>query len=143
MGGPVAWNLLRATQFHPYVAGMLAAAARWRVVPTGPARLQPIAPTIVAGRLADAVHAGPGGRLPDIGGPEVLTLTELARTWAPTRPDGTTGSAVTFTTTRAYEGPCGSASPLIPRHHRPQLPTVRRNHMTSAEQAHTAAAPAV
>jgi uncharacterized protein YbjT (DUF2867 family) len=81
MQGPVAWSLLRSTQFHSYVAGLLAAAARWRLMPTGRARLQPIAAEIVAGRLADAVHGEPAGRLPDIAGPEVLTLSELARLW--------------------------------------------------------------
>jgi uncharacterized protein YbjT (DUF2867 family) len=79
--GPVAWSLLRATQFHPLLAGTFAAAARWRLVPTGRALLQPIDPAVVAERLVAAVHAGPAGRLPDLAGPEVHTLTELANAW--------------------------------------------------------------
>jgi uncharacterized protein YbjT (DUF2867 family) len=81
MGGPVSWSLLRATQFHGYVAGMLAGAAKWRVSPRGQARVQPIDAGVVASRLVAAIEAGPAGRLPDIGGPEQLTLTQLARRW--------------------------------------------------------------
>ncbi len=78
-------SLLRATQFHTLVAWFFAQTARWRIVPTGNARLQPIDPLVVARRLADAAHADPAGRLPDIAGPEVRTLTELARTWRAAR----------------------------------------------------------
>src|SRR5215469_16636961 len=31
--GPVPWSLVRATQFHEYVATMLDAGARWRILP--------------------------------------------------------------------------------------------------------------
>ena len=79
--GPVGWSLLRATQFHTLLAGTFAAAARWRIVPTGRALLQPIDPALVAERLVATVHAGPAGRLPDLAGPEVRTLSELAEVW--------------------------------------------------------------
>jgi uncharacterized protein YbjT (DUF2867 family) len=84
--GPVPWTVLRATQFHPLVAHELAAAARFRVRPTGSIALQPIDVSVVARRLADAVHAAPAGRLPDLAGPEVRTLGELSRIWQ--RADG-------------------------------------------------------
>jgi uncharacterized protein YbjT (DUF2867 family) len=79
--GSVPWSLMRATQFHTLLDWAFAGAARFGVVPTGRARVQPIDPAIVASRLADAVHADPGGRLPDIAGPEAQTLGELARAW--------------------------------------------------------------
>jgi uncharacterized protein YbjT (DUF2867 family) len=79
--GPLAWSLLRATQFHTLLDWAFAGAARFGVVPTGSARVQPIDPAVVAERLADAVHAEPAGRLPDVAGPEVLALSELARSW--------------------------------------------------------------
>lgn len=79
--GPVPWSVLRATQFHTLLAGVFAMAARGRLLPTGRIRLQPIDPAVVAHRIAEAVHAGPSGHLPDIAGPEVRTLTELARAW--------------------------------------------------------------
>jgi uncharacterized protein YbjT (DUF2867 family) len=79
--GPAPWSLLRATQFHSLLDWAFGSAARFRILPTGSARLQPIDPVVVAQRLADATHADPSGRLPDVAGPEVLTLTELARIW--------------------------------------------------------------
>ena len=44
-------------------------------------KFQPIATSEVAGRLREIATAGPGGRLPDIGGPQVHTFGELAHTW--------------------------------------------------------------
>jgi uncharacterized protein YbjT (DUF2867 family) len=79
--GEAPWSLLRATQFHTLVAWFFSQAARWRILPTGKARLQPIDPTVVARHLADATHADPAGRLPDAAGPEIHTLAELAGTW--------------------------------------------------------------
>lgn len=79
--GPVAWSLLRATQFHQLIAWAFSAAGRARLRPTGRALIQPIDPAVVATRLVGAVEAGPGGRLPDVGGPRVQTLAELAADW--------------------------------------------------------------
>jgi len=79
--GRVPWSLLRATQFHDLLAWAFGAAARWRLLPTGSARLQPVGARVVAARLADAAGAEPSGRLPDVAGPQVHTLSELARTW--------------------------------------------------------------
>ncbi len=84
--GEVPWSLLRATQFHSLLAWALGQAGKARLMPTGSARLQPVEPGVVAARLAAIAHAEPAGRLEDIAGPEVLTLTELARTWR--RADG-------------------------------------------------------
>jgi len=78
---PVPWSLLRASQFHTLVAYLFQASERYRIAPTGKALIQPIDPAIVAKRLAEAVHDGPGGRLPDIAGPKVETLTDLAHAW--------------------------------------------------------------
>jgi uncharacterized protein YbjT (DUF2867 family) len=83
--GDVPWTLLRATQFHQLVDSTFAAAARFGVRPTGTAKVQPIDPTPVAARLAEAALAAPAARLPDIGGPRVQTLTELSGTWAAAR----------------------------------------------------------
>jgi uncharacterized protein YbjT (DUF2867 family) len=79
--GSVPWSLLRATQFHQLLDRAFAGAARFGVVPTGRVLVQPVDPAIVASRLADAVHAEPGRRLPDVAGPEVWTLGDLARAW--------------------------------------------------------------
>jgi uncharacterized protein YbjT (DUF2867 family) len=39
----------------------------------------------VAHRLLRCVDAGPGGRLPDFGGPEAMTLWDAAREWRAVR----------------------------------------------------------
>jgi uncharacterized protein YbjT (DUF2867 family) len=79
--GRLPWSLLRATQFHDLLDWAFGAAARRRLLPTGSARLQPVDVRVVAARVAEAAQAEPGGRLPDIAGPEVRTLSELARAW--------------------------------------------------------------
>ncbi|MFL5816609.1 MAG: SDR family oxidoreductase [Conexibacter sp.] len=80
-GGIVPWSLLRATQFHTLLAGVFAGTARRRLLPTGRMLLQPIDTPVVARRLADVVHAGPAGRVPDLAGPQVETLAQLAGSW--------------------------------------------------------------
>ena len=83
--GRVPWSLLRATQFHNLLDWAFGAAARWRLLPTGRARLQPVDVRVVAARLAEAAHSEPAGRLPDLAGPEVRTLSELAHAWRAAR----------------------------------------------------------
>ena len=79
--GRVPWSLLRASQFHNLLDWAFGAAARRRLLPTGSARLQPVDVRVVAARLAEAAHSEPAGRLPDLAGPEVRTLSELAHAW--------------------------------------------------------------
>ena len=73
------WTILRATQFHDLLDRILG----FRVVPV-PRRtpFQPVDGAEVADVLADLVDAGPSGRAPDVGGPQVLTITELNDTRA-------------------------------------------------------------
>lgn len=80
--GPVPWSLLRATQFHPLLDGLFATSARFGISPRARVPVQPIDPRVVAVRMAAAVHAGPGGRLPDLAGPRIERADELAATWA-------------------------------------------------------------
>ncbi len=72
----------RATQFHPFLAQMLWQLARTRVMalPRG-FRFQPVAPADLASRLVAHVEGGPCGRADDFGGPQVLDLRYLARSW--------------------------------------------------------------
>jgi uncharacterized protein YbjT (DUF2867 family) len=76
------WTTLRATQFHEFTADLLERLTRLPIVlaPQG-WRFQPVDVNEVADRLVAAVDAGPAGRLPDLGGPEVLTVAELARAY--------------------------------------------------------------
>jgi uncharacterized protein YbjT (DUF2867 family) len=74
------WTVLRATQFHDLVAVMLRglAAPPVMVVPAG-FSFQPIDVRDVGVQLAALALAGPAGRVPDMAGPEVLPMTDLAR----------------------------------------------------------------
>lgn len=54
---------------------------RLPVVPVPNIPLQPMEVGVVASELADLVDAGPSGRAPDLGGPEVQHLPDLVRSW--------------------------------------------------------------
>ena len=79
----IPWSILRATQFHYLIDLFFQAATKPPLVSLLPTdlRCQSIADSEVASRLCELVVAGPRGRLPDLGGPEVLTAGEMARTW--------------------------------------------------------------
>jgi uncharacterized protein YbjT (DUF2867 family) len=76
------WTILRATQFHDLALGMVRALARPPVMllPRGVV-LQPVSAAEVGDRLADLAIADPAGRVPDLGGPEVLGVQDLARAY--------------------------------------------------------------
>lgn len=80
-------SILRATQFHSFVETMLAGAARAPLILPLPTafRFQSVDTAEAARRLVRAVEEGPRGRLPDFGGPEVLTLGEMAAAWKAAR----------------------------------------------------------
>lgn len=76
------FTIQRATQFPSLIRSMLAAQSRLPVLLCLRGfRFQPVDPAEVADRLVQHVLTGPVGRAPDMGGPEVLTFEELARTW--------------------------------------------------------------
>jgi uncharacterized protein YbjT (DUF2867 family) len=78
--GPVPWSIVRATQFHELAATALAAAARFRVIPAPGMKLQTIAAADVALAVADVAEGEARGRV-QAGGPEIMTVADLARTW--------------------------------------------------------------
>jgi uncharacterized protein YbjT (DUF2867 family) len=84
--GPVPASVLRATQF-PELVVRLAQTVTLGPVAVAPRglRFAPVDVRDVADRLVRAVVDGPGGRLPDLGGPDVVTLAEVAATWARVR----------------------------------------------------------
>ncbi len=77
--GEVPFSILRATQFHTFIDGLLSAAARFPLVM--PLQVQSVAPSEVAARLVRALGEGPAGRLLEFGGPEVMTLGQAAEQW--------------------------------------------------------------
>ena len=77
--GAVPWTIVRSTQFHELIAGALGAAARRGASPRASIRVQPVAARETAVAVADAAEGAPrAGRL-TVAGPEVRTLSELAR----------------------------------------------------------------
>ncbi len=79
----IPWSILRATQFHYGIDFLFHVLTRLPLVALVPTDLllQPVAEEEVAQRLCEIVQAGPSGRLPDIGGPQVYTSGELAWIW--------------------------------------------------------------
>ncbi|MFD5424316.1 SDR family oxidoreductase [Streptomyces sp. NPDC127084] len=79
----IGWTVLRTTQFHEFVLEFLERAGKLPVMllPAGLSD-QPIEVGEVADRLVELANGpAPAGRVPDMGGPEVRTLPELARAY--------------------------------------------------------------
>ncbi|MCG6925349.1 MAG: SDR family oxidoreductase [Acidobacteria bacterium] len=87
-GASVPWTILRATQFHELLdqrfLPALFALPLVALVPTD-FRFQTVDSGEVADRMVELVEAGPSGRADDVGGPEVLTMGEIASTWKQAR----------------------------------------------------------
>ena len=79
---PMPWTILRATQFHEFVLKQIRLLERIPIMmaPRG-FLLQPIDIGEVADRLVELSLSEPAGRVPDIGGPEIKTLPDLARSY--------------------------------------------------------------
>lgn len=74
------WTILRATQFYDYLLAGVRRMARLPVVPVPAGFLvQPIDPDEVAARLVELTLAGPAGRVPDLGGPQMTSWADLLR----------------------------------------------------------------
>jgi len=83
--GSVPWTIMRATQFHEFVAQVYGAA---RVGPLHLApkmRTQPVAAREVAERLVGLASDGPAGFVADFGGPREESLVEMVRGYARAR----------------------------------------------------------
>ena len=80
--GPVPWSIVRSTQFHELVAAGLQWLGRWRISPRSNAALQPIAAAEAGRAVAEAAGRPPSPASVTIAGPEVQTLSMLARVWA-------------------------------------------------------------
>jgi uncharacterized protein YbjT (DUF2867 family) len=79
---PIPYTILRATQFYDLVLTAMRALDRLPIMPVPRGLLgQPIDAGEVAGRLVEISVGEPAGRAPDIGGPEVRTLTDAARAY--------------------------------------------------------------
>lgn len=83
---PVPSTIVRATQFHEFVFDLFESISRLPIWPLPTAfRLQPIDVREVADTVVDHATTEPAGRVPPVGGPEVLTVGDLARTYRDAR----------------------------------------------------------
>lgn len=79
----VPFTILRATQFHTLLDAFMRQLFKrgpFLFVPSA-AKFQLIDVSEVASHMAETMADGPSGRLPEIGGPEVLTGAEIAKPW--------------------------------------------------------------
>ncbi|TMB99972.1 MAG: NAD-dependent epimerase/dehydratase family protein [Chloroflexi bacterium] len=83
----VPWSNLRATQFHSLIDTFTSVLSRLPGVLFLPKafKFQPVDTGEVAERMVEYAAKGPSGRLPDLGGPQVLTWGEMAADWLQAR----------------------------------------------------------
>jgi len=75
----VPWTVVRAAQFHDFAFKTVQALAKLPVMPVpGGVRLQPVDARDVAERLVELALGEPAGLVPDLVGPKVYSLGELA-----------------------------------------------------------------
>lgn len=77
----IPFTILRATQFHDFIADFLRAQKRLPFVVGLDVSTQSIAVDEVAARLVELASGAPQQRVPDIGGPEQLTVRETIAQW--------------------------------------------------------------
>jgi uncharacterized protein YbjT (DUF2867 family) len=74
-------SVLRSTQFHQLVDRVFRRSSALHLLPGGQIKLQPVDARDVARALADGIEEGGWLARREFAGPEVVTLTELARAW--------------------------------------------------------------
>ncbi|OZM80122.1 SDR family oxidoreductase [Pseudonocardia sp. MH-G8] len=80
------WTIQRATQFHDLLDTIFCYTSWLPVLPVpADVRFQPVDVRDLAERLATLAAGKPAGRAPDLGGPEVLSMGELAGVWLAVR----------------------------------------------------------
>ena len=78
----VPWTVVRAAQFHDFALKTVQAMAKLPVMPLpGGVRFQPVDARDVAERLVELALGEPAGLVPDLVGPKVYSLGELARNY--------------------------------------------------------------
>jgi uncharacterized protein YbjT (DUF2867 family) len=79
----IPFTTLRATQFHDLVLNMIGSfeISNGNILVAAGMEFQSIDVNEVALRLAELTDEQPSGLLPDFGGPEVLTIEEMVKTW--------------------------------------------------------------
>jgi len=79
--GPVPYSIVRATQFHELMTGVLAVAGKYHVLPAPTIQLQTVAAKEVASAVADVATGQPVQGIVEVAGPQTLLASDVARTW--------------------------------------------------------------
>ncbi|HVH00872.1 MAG TPA: hypothetical protein VM844_08900 [Miltoncostaeaceae bacterium] len=77
--GPVPATIQRATQFHEFPEQVVGSTERDGVAPIAPLLLQPVAAAEVGEVLAEVAAGQPLGRAPDLAGPLLEDMVDMAR----------------------------------------------------------------
>jgi uncharacterized protein YbjT (DUF2867 family) len=81
-GSGLPWTILRATQFHDLILTFCQTLAKLPVMPVAAGvSFQPVDVREVAARLAELATGPPARRVPDVAGPQVRPMTDLARSY--------------------------------------------------------------
>jgi len=92
--GPVPYSIVRATQFHELLAGALAVAGKYHVLPAPNIQLQTVAAKDAGSAVADVATGQPVNGKVEVAGPQTLMASDQARTWK--SGTGTTAVIVPF-----------------------------------------------
>ncbi|RFU87370.1 NAD-dependent epimerase/dehydratase family protein [Streptomyces triticagri] len=115
MESGIGWTVLRAAQVNELLLRMVGSMRQMPLVPApGGLRFQPVDAAEVAARLAELTLDAPAGRVPDVAGPGVYTLPELAaaqRTAAGARPRRTLPIRLPGRIGRAYRSGANLTGP--------------------------------
>jgi uncharacterized protein YbjT (DUF2867 family) len=85
-GSGLPWTIQRITQFHTLLDMVFTPLSRLPVLPVlAGTDVQPIDVADAAARVVERALAAPAGRAPDLDGPQVRSMTELARAWLDAR----------------------------------------------------------
>ncbi|MFC4945627.1 SDR family oxidoreductase [Pseudonocardia sp. GCM10023141] len=85
-GSGLPWTIQRATQFHDLLDTVFRYGAKLPVLPVlSGASFQPVDVQDVAARLVELATAAPAGHAPDLGGPAVRPMRDLASVWLAAR----------------------------------------------------------
>lgn len=78
----IPYTTLRAAQFHDFVRNIMALMAKMPIMPLwAGAQFQPVDKHEVAARLSELAMGQPAGLVPDIAGPTIYPMAELARSY--------------------------------------------------------------
>ncbi|MEO7122374.1 MAG: SDR family oxidoreductase [Lacisediminihabitans sp.] len=81
MHGPIAWTILRATQFHEFASQLLTQTSFGPIALMPVGRLQPVAAAEVASALVGLAESKQDGRVADLAGPREESLVDMARSY--------------------------------------------------------------